>query len=110
MGSRLFILISTVANAQQSRRPFTVADDIGFSHFISDYDAYCCPRGIAGAYHNIMSAEFVEGDKNRVEINFSDRHEVAGTIEYRRAPRGEWELVSERRKSMARSATGWKSM
>lgn len=48
-------------------------------------------------YHNVMSAEFVEGDKNLVEITFSDRNEAAGTIEYQRTSRGDWEVVSERK-------------
>jgi hypothetical protein len=48
-------------------------------------------------YHYVLNAKFVEGDKNRVEITFSNRKEETGTIEYRRARHGDWEVVSERK-------------
>lgn len=48
-------------------------------------------------YHYVLSADFVGGDKNRVEITFNDRNEAAGTIEYRRTNRGDWEVAGERK-------------
>ena len=48
-------------------------------------------------YHYVLSAQFVEGDKNRVEITFSDRKEEEGTIEYRRVSNGDWKVVRERK-------------
>jgi hypothetical protein len=48
-------------------------------------------------YHYITNVRFVAGDKNLVELNFTNADESTGTIEYRRTPDGAWQLVRERK-------------
>ena len=60
------------------------------------------PKG----YHRVMSARFVEGDKNRVEIAIVDRDEAAGTIEYRRTGQADWEVIGEQKGIYYRGRNG----
>ena len=52
---------------------------------------------LSADYRYVMSARFVEGDKNRVEITFADREEAAGTVEYRRTGQGDWQVAGEQK-------------
>jgi len=48
-------------------------------------------------YHRIFSARFIKGDSNEIEIDYSDRDESRGTIEYRRTPDGRWQVLNQRK-------------
>lgn len=48
-------------------------------------------------YHYVLSARFVGGEANLVEVNFLDRDESYGTVEYQRTADGFWRVVSERK-------------
>jgi hypothetical protein len=53
-------------------------------------------RELEKDYRHFMSVQFVGGDKDLVELNYFDSEEASGSVEYRRAANGNWQLIAQR--------------